>query len=391
MATLLMFIIFLAFIGLGIPDSLFGAAWPAIYPAFGVPMSAASVITLLISACTVLSSLFSARVINRFGTGVVTLVSTLMTAGGLLGFSLSNNLIWLCLLAIPLGLGAGAIDTGLNNYSALHFRATHMSFLHCFYGVGVAVSPMMMSLALADNNNWRGGYRVAFVIQLGIAAVLLLSLPLWERVQKKEEADTAPVIPRTIPLREQVKTPTIRAAWGLFLTSVGIEFTCGTWGSTFLVDARGLTAETAARVVTLYYVGMTLGRFLSGVMATRMKPWRITQLGQGVVLVAILLLAIPTPITAGIGLFLVGLGNGPFFPNLSYLTPHNFGADVSQSVMGTQLAASYVGSMAIPPLFGVLAQALGTELLPYFLSALFALLIFCMVRMVAALKKEGRY
>lgn len=390
MATLLLFVIFLAFIGLGIPDSLFGAAWPAIYPEFGVPMSLASLVTLLISACTVVSSLSSARLINRFGTGVVTLVSTVLTAMGLVGFSFSHSVWWFFLLAIPLGLGAGAIDTGLNNYTALHYRATHMSFLHCFYGVGVSASPFLMSLALADNNNWRGGYHIAFGIQLVISAVLLLALPLWGRVQKNAE-DGEAVTPRSLSLRQQVKTPSIRAVWGLFLTSVGIEFTCGTWGSTFLVNARGLTAETAARVVTFYYIGMTLGRFFSGLLATRMKPWHIIQWGQGVVAGAILLLAIPSPIAAGIGLFLVGLGNGPFFPNISYLTPHNFGADVSQSVMGTQLAASYVGSMAVPPLFGLLAQNFGTALFPWFLAVLFVVLVVSMIRMIAALKKQARY
>lgn len=390
MTTLLLLVIFLAFIGLGLPDSLFGAAWPAIYPELEAPMAAASTVTLLIAAFTVLSSLLSARAINRFGTGWVTLISTALTAGGLLGFSLSHSLLWLCLLAIPLGLGAGAIDTGLNNFVALHYNATHMSFLHCFYGVGVSLSPFLMSLALADDTNWRGGYRTVFFVQLGICAALLLALPLWGRIQQNDTADEN-VPPRTLTLIQQAKTPAIRAVWGLFVTSVAIEFTCGTWGSTFLVNARGLTADAAAQTVAVYYIGMTLGRFLSGVLAARMKPWHIVQLGQGVVLAAIVLLAIPTVPTAGIGLFLVGLGNGPFFPNLSYLTPHHFGADVSQSVMGTQLAASYVGTMAVPPLFGLLAQALGAEWLPWFLLTLFSLLVFSMLRMIAALKKEGRY
>lgn len=390
MATLLLIVIYIAFIGLGIPDSLFGAAWPAIYPEFGVPMSLASVVTLLISACTAVSSLSSARLINRFGTGLITLVSTALTAIALLGFSLSGALWWLCLFAVPLGLGAGAIDSALNNYVALHYRATHMSFLHCFYGVGVSLSPYLMSLALGEQNNWRGGYRVAFFIQLTISAVALLALPLWGRVQQNETASKT-VAPRTLPLRQQARTPAIRAVWGLFVTSVAIEFTCGTWGSTFLVNARGLTAETAARVVTFYYIGMTLGRFLSGVLAARLAGWRLIRIGQGVVFAAIVMLAIPSPVTAGIGLFLVGLGNGPAFPNLTYLTPHSFGADVSQSVMGTQLAASYVGTMAVPPLFGLLAQTFGAGLFPWFLLVLYALLIGCLTRETQLLKAQGRY
>lgn len=390
MATLLLIVIFLAFIGLGIPDSLFGAAWPAIYPEFGVPVSLASSVTLLTFGCTVISSLVSARVINRFGTGLVTLVSTAMTAVSLLGFSLSNSLWWLCLLALPLGLGAGAIDTGLNNFVALHYNATHMSFLHCFYGVGVSVSPFLMSLALADNNNWRGGYRMAAMLQIGITLAVLLALPLWKRVQKTNATEDE-VTPRDLPLKTQLKMPTVLAVCGLFISSVAIEYTCGTWGSTFLVNAHGLTAEAAARMVTVYYIGMTLGRFLSGVLATRLKPWRLIQIGQCGVALAIALLFIPSPVTAAIGLFLVGLGNGPFFPNIVFLTPRNFGADVSQSVMGTQFAASYVGTLALPPLFGVLAQVIGAHVLPWFLLVLFALLLFCMTRMVSLLKKQGRY
>lgn len=390
MATLLLILIFFAFVGLGIPDSLFGAAWPAIYPEFGVPVASASVVTLTISACTVISSVFSARLINRLGTGLVSLISTALTAIALLGFSLSHGFLWLCLLALPLGFGAGAIDSGLNNYVALHYRASHMSFLHCCYGVGVSLSPYLMSIALADNNDWRGGYRLAFFIQLAITALLLLALPLWGRV-RQTAADTAPVTPRALSLREQARCPAIRAVWGLFASSVAIEVACGSWGSTFLVSARGLSAEHAARVITFYYLGMTLGRFLSGVLATRVSSWRLIRGGQTIVLAAIVLLAIPLPLTAGIGLFLVGLGNGPTFPNLNYLTPHSFGADVSQSVMGTQLAASYTGTMVAPPLFGLLAQSVGAWVFPWFLLALFALLTACLLRETRLLKAAGRY
>lgn len=390
MATLLLILIFFAFIGLGIPDSLFGTAWPVIYPEFGVPVSAASLVTLLMSACTVLSSANSARLVRRMGTGPLSFFSTALTAGALLGYSLSGHFVWLCLLALPLGLGAGAIDSALNNYVALHYRASHMSFLHCSYGVGVALSPYLMSLALADRNNWRGGYRLAFFLQLGITVLLFLALPLWRRVgDRPDEATTAP--PRTLTLREQAKQPTIRAMWGLFAASCAIEFVCGSWGSTFLVHARGLTAESAARTVTFYYVGMTAGRFLSGVLATRLHSWRLIQGGLSVVAVALLLLSIPSPATAGVGLFLVGLGNGPTFPNLNYLTPRNFGADVSQAVMGTQLAASYIGTMVAPLLFGLLAQTAGAWLFPWFLWGLFALLIVCLFREIRLLKAAGRY
>ena len=262
MATILLIVIYIDFIGLGIPDSLFGAAWSAIYTEFGLPISYASFVTVIIYGGTVASSLLSAKVINRFGTSKVTAVSTALTAAGLLGFSFSGGLIWLCLFAVPLGLGAGAIDSALNNYIALHYKATHMSFLHCAYGVGVTLSPYLMALALSDNNDWRGGYRIAFFIQIGITAVTLFSLPLWSKIRRinthDEEEDAAP---RTLKLTELIKMPSVRAVWLIFFGSCAIEFTCGSWGSTFLVQSKGMSAENAAKIITFYYAGIAIGAF----------------------------------------------------------------------------------------------------------------------------------
>ena len=390
MATALLIIIYMAFIGLGIPDSLFGTAWPAIYPEFGAPLSAASYVTLLISGGTVVSSLLSDRIINRFGTGKVTAVSTAMTAAALLGFSLSPDLPWLCLFAIPLGLGAGAIDSGLNNYVALHYKAAHMNFLHCFYGIGVSLSPYLMSLALAGEGGWRGGYRLVFYCQLAIALITLLSLPLWSR-GKTDNPAVVEGVPRTISMAGLIRIPAVRTVWAVFFASCAIEYTCGTWGSTFLVSAKGLAVEHAAQMVTFYYAGMALGRFLSGMLAGRLSSWRLIQTGQGVVLGAIaLLLPLPAAVS-GVGLFLIGLGNGPLFPNLIHLTPKNFGIEISQSVMGTQMAASYMGIMLMPPLFGLLAQAVGAWVLPGFLLLLFVVMAASMGLLLHLLKKQGRY
>lgn len=389
MATLLLIVIYIAFIGLGIPDSLFGAAWPAISREFGQPVSAAGSVTLLISGGTVVSSLLSARVINRFGTGAVTAFSTALTAAALLGFSLSGSIAWLWLFAVPLGLGAGAVDSALNNYVALHYKASHMSYLHCFYGVGVTLSPYLMSLALSQSGNWHTGYRAAFFIQAAIACVTLLSLPLWRRTK----GDGAPEEePRTLGFRALAGNPSVRTAWLVFFGSCAIEYTCGTWGSTFLVEAKGMEAGEAALLLTLYYAGMAIGRFLSGVLSARLASWTIIHGGQGLVLAAVLLLLLPLPASAaGAGLFLIGLGNGPVFPNLIHLTPKNFGRDVSQSVMGSQMAASYAGILLMPPLFGLLAQAAGAPLFPWFLLALFALMIGATWRLNRRLKQEGRY
>lgn len=391
MATILLCIIYITFIGLGVPDSLFGAAWPAIYPEFGLPVAAASCVTLLISGCTVVSSLFSARLIRRFGTGTVTAFSTLLTVLALLGFSFSHHILWLCIFAIPLGLGAGAIDSGLNSYVALHYRASHMNFLHCFYGVGVTLSPYLMSLALSNQNNWRGGYRAVSYIQAAIALLAFLSLPLWKKAAGPSSCSEKEPS-RLLPFHVMIKNASIRTVWFIFFTSCAIENIAGIWGSTFLVSAKGLSAGHAAQVITLYYVGMAIGRFLSGILSHKVSSWRLIFLGQGIILPAILLLMLPFPsFTAGAGFFIMGLGVGPIFPNLIHLTPKNFGTDTAQSVMGTQMAATYLGIMSLPPLFGLLAQSIGLGVFPYFLSFLFAGMAAATLILVTLLKKQKRY
>lgn len=373
MATLLLMVIFLSYIGLGIPDSLFGTAWPAMGPELGMPLSAANAVTFLISGGTMLASLFSSRVINRFGTGRVTAVSTAMTALALLGFSLAENFFWLCLLAVPLGLGGGAVDAALNNYVALHYRASHISFLHCFYGVGVSISPWLMSLTLSAEGGWRGGYRLAFGIQAVIALAALLSLPLWGRMSGCRAA--AEEKSRNAGFRELFRTPGMRPVWLMFFGSCALEYTCGVWGSSYLVESRSVAVDHAAKAVMAYYAGMAIGRFLSGLLARKCTSWQIICGGQSVVLVALVTLLLPLPaVAASVSLFLVGLGNGPFFPNLVHLTPQNFGREISQAVMGSQMAASCAGILLAPPVFGFLAQKLGTGIYPWYLLGLFAVL-----------------
>ncbi len=389
MATLLLIVIYMAFIGLGIPDSLFGTAWPAIYLEFSLPFSYGSFVTFAISCGTVLSSLVSARFINRFGTALVTAISTALTALALLGFSLSGGIFFFCLLAIPLGLGAGAVDAALNNYVALHYSASHMSFLHCFYGVGVTISPYLMSLALSDNNNWRNGYRLAFFLQITITLVTFLSLPLWKRVRHKGKEREETVTPRTLTMRELFGMRDVRFVWLAFISSCGLEWLCGSWCSTFLVESKGMSPDRAALMVTFYYLGMSLGRFLSGVLANKLSSWRIIHLGQGILAVALIVFALPLPTPViTISLFLIGFGNGPIYPNLTHLTPIHFGRDISQSVMGSQMAAAYVGVMLTPPLFAFVAQRVGSFILPYFLLGFFVLLAIATLFLFRSAQKK---
>ena len=383
MSTILLIVIYIAFIGLGIPDSLFGTAWPAIYADFRLPISYASFVTVIISGGTIISSLLSARVIKRLGTSKVCFISTAMTAAALIGFSCSKSLWPMCLLAVPLGLGAGSIDTALNNYVSLHYSAMHMSFLHCFYGVGVTVSPLVLSLVISGEQGWRGGYRIAFLIQLCITMILLLALPLWKKVHKPVNDAQEPAI-KVLPLKETLRIPGVKLMCLLFICSCAIELTCGGWGSTYLVEYKHMAAEKAAGIVMFYYMGMTIGRFLSGVLAARLNSWQIIRLGQYVLGAAILILLLPVPpVAAALALFMVGLGNGPMFPNFNYLTPQNFGADISQSVMGTQMASSYVGIMLAPAVCGLIGQRMGMVIFPPYL------LMFFLV-MIAATRKVKR-
>ncbi len=387
MATILLLIIYIAFIGLGIPDSLFGTAWPAIYRELGLPIVSASYVTLLISGSTVISSLFSARIINQLGTGKITAMSTFLTAIALFGFSNSDNILWLCLFALPLGLGAGSIDSALNNYVALHYKAVHMNFLHCFYGIGVSLSPYLMSIALSDQSNWHRGYRIAFYFQILIAIITIITLPLWNRVKKTESAEKEENT-QTIKLSLLIKMPSIRFVWFVFIGSCSIEYTCGIWGSTFLVNTKGMAVEYAAKAITFYYIGMALGRFFSGLLSNKFSSWKLIRIGQSVTFVAIVSLFFPLhSIIACIGLFMIGFGNGPVFPNLIHLTPKNFGKDISQSVMGTQMAASYIGIMLMPPLFGLLAQIISVNLFPYFLLFMFLIMILSKIFLIQTLKR----
>lgn len=385
MTLLLLFIIYIAFIGLGIPDSLFGTAWPAISDEFSLPVSWANFVTIIISGGTIISSLLSARIINRFGTAAVTAVSTTMTAFALLGFSVSQNMLYLCLCAIPLGLGAGAIDTALNNYVALHYKASHMNFLHCFYGIGVSLSPFIMSFALSKSS-WQNGYFNVSLVQFGIALLTIISLPIWKKVRHSgTNSHSSPT--RTLPLKTMLRNPKVMTACMVFLGSCGMEYTCGIWGSTYLVRGKGAAVDTAALMITFYYVGIAFGRFLSGILSAKLTSNQLIRAGQITVLAALVLLILPLPYqVSAFSLFLIGMGNGTIYPNMLHLTPANFGEDVSQSVIGVQMAFSYVGILLAPAIFGLMAQYITISLFPYFILLCYVIMIVGTLKMNSIIK-----
>lgn len=389
MATVLLLVIFIGYIGLGVPDSLIGAAWPAIYADLNLPMSYVNFITVIIQGGTVISSFSSARVIKKFGTAKTALISTAMTAVALGGFSISKNMIWLCISAIPLGLGAGSIDTALNNFVALHYKASHINFLHSFYGIGVSLSPYIMSIALKSDNNWRLGYKNAFFIQTAIAIVLLVTMPVWNKVKFSEETEDAEA--KIIKVKDALKISGVIESFLVFMSSCTIESLCLVWGSTFLVEAKGISADRAAKIITVYFAGMALGRFTSGLLSNKLSTVTRILIGQGTTLVAVILLMLKLPMAVlPVALFLVGFGNGPIFPNMTHLTPINFGADISQSVIGMQMGFAYVSIMLTPVVFGFIAQNVGVWLFPYCMFTALAVLITSTLVMIKKTQKAHK-
>lgn len=366
MATLLVIIIFVTYIGLGIPDSLFGTAWPAIYTEFNIPISYSNFVTGVLYIGTIVSSLLSARLTKKLGTPLVVALSTLSTAVAILGFSFSKNILMLCLFAIPLGLGAGGIDNVLNTYVALNYKATHVNFLHCSYGIGVALSPYLMAMALKQSNNWQGGYRTMFIFQLALTIMCFLSIPLWKKIKEKKEEAGEYDESKVVSIPELLKVPIARSSLVIYYGSCAIESVCLVWCSTFLVNSKGLTPDKAAEMTMLYFIGMTLGRFLSGVLANKVQPKTIIIIGEAITLFAILLTFTKNPVIVTAGLFMIGLGNGPVFPNMTHLTPIHMGRDVAQSFIGLQGAISYGSILLSPIIFGLLAERFTTDVFSLF-------------------------
>ncbi len=386
MATLLLLVIYLAFIGLGVPDSLLGTAWPVIYPEFSVPMSFASIVSILISCATMISSMNSARIIRRFGTGRVTAFSTLLTAAALFFYSFTGSFWFMCVLAIPLGLGAGCVDAALNNYVSLHYSARVMSFLHCFYGIGVMASPYIMSTVISSEAGWRGGYRTASLIQLLIGLTALVTLPLWKKAHGEESIEAEKHM-AVLPMRQTLRIPGALLTCLAFLSFCAIESVCGNWSATYMVTYKQVAPEQAALATMFFYMGLALGRLLSGLVANRLKPWQIIFISMGLLNASLLLLILPgSALLSIIALLLVGLGVGPLYPNFNYLTPHHFGAAQSQSVMGMQMTFASIGVIGAPALCGVLGQWLGMWIFPVYLLFFFGASLLVILRLRKTIK-----
>ena len=373
MASLLLAIIYLAFISLGLPDSLLGSAWPVMQGELGVPLSYAGIISMIISCGTIVSSLLSSQVIHKFGVGLVTAVSVGMTACALFGFSLSGQFFQLCLWAIPYGLGAGAVDAALNNYVAVHYSSRHMSWLHGFWGVGVTISPYIMSSCLSHQMGWQTGYRTVSILQVVLTAVLFFSLPLWKRDSAQEDGEDF----RDVPLSQAIRIPGAPQVLLAFLGFCALETTTGLWASSYLVGARGVTPETAAQFTALFYMGETVGRFLNGFVSDKLGDRRMIRIGILIMLAGIGMVLLPVEAVALAGLVTIGLGAAPVYPCIIHSTPANFGKENSQALVGIQMASAYCGSTFMPPLFGLIAQYIHVGLYPFYLL-IFAVLMLVM-------------
>jgi len=389
LATLLLVIIYLAFISLGLPDSLLGSAWPVMQSDFGKSLDTAGYLYMIISAGTIVSSLVSGRLNDLLGTGKVMVISVLLTAGALLGFSFAPSFIWLVICAIPLGLGGGAVDAALNNYVALHYKASHMSWLHCFWGVGASIGPIIMSFYISHQGSWEKGYFTISMLQIGLTIILFLSLPLWAKVAKMTGnttavSETATSIEENPKAAKPLKIKGVKFALLTFLFYCGVEATMGLWGSSYLVNSKGMSAAVAAQWVSLFYAGITIGRLVTGFITMKVNNTLLIRAGQFIIILGGILLVLPLPnIVSLLGFIAVGLGCAPIYPCMIHETPSRFGRANSQAIIGYQMAVAYVGSTFLPPLFGLIANYISIHLFS------FVILVLALCMLFAAEKVNG--
>lgn len=384
MYLLLLAIIYLAFISLGLPDSLLGSAWPTIRTDFDVPLSYMGLVSMIISGGTIFSGLMSERITKKFGTRVVTTVSTLLTAVALFGFSTTTDFYQMCLWAIPYGLGAGAIDAALNNYVALYYSSRHMSWLHCFWGVGTIISPYIMSYALT-HTVWTNGYRIVSYLQFGIVIVLLLTFPLWKinKLNAGTEENT-----EVLGLKGALKIKGVPYLLTAFFAYCAAEATTMLWASSYLEGTRGVSKDEAAAFGALFFIGITAGRFFAGFISDKLGDNRMIRIGTAIALFGVVCTAIPIEIVTMLGFIIIGLGCAPVYPCIIHSTPANFGAENSQGIIGIQMASAYVGSTFMPPVFGLIANHVSLQLMPLYLAFFLVLLLVMIGKTEKACKNK---
>ena len=422
MFSILLLMIYLAFVSLGLPDALLGSAWPIMYQEFAVPVSYSGTVFMIICGGTILSSLNSEKLNRRFGTGKITAISVLLTAIALFGFSISHSFLMLCLFAIPYGLGAGSVDAALNHYVALHYSSRHMSWLHCMWGLGASVGPYIMGFVLQRGEPWNRGYLIVSIIQFTLAIILFCSLSLWKKNQeeltenaastakqedsqqnnslqeatseespKQESLSSEAPKQRALSLKEVFAIPGAKESLASFYGYCALEQTVGLWAGSFMVLALGMEEKLAASYVALFYFGITFGRFLSGFFTMKWKDEQMVLGGSAIVFFGIFLLFTPWSKALVLpALILIGLGCAPVYPSVIHSTPYNFGVEHSSALIGAQMASAYVGTLIMPPLFGVLGRSFSMKLFPYYSMFLLLFMVFTYRRMLQVTKKARR-
>lgn len=393
MATLLLPIIYLAFISLGLPDSLLGSAWPVLHHELNVPVSYAGIISMIIAFSTVISSLNSDRLTKKFGAGLVTAVSVAITCLSLFGFSVSHSFWLLCLIAIPYGLGGGSVDAALNNYVALHYKSRHMSWLHCMWGVGAASGPYLMGFALSRQNSWNMGYRYVGFFQVVLTAILFVSLPIWKtRKNENQVSESAEnkQPSKVLSLKEILSIKGAKPIMLCFFCYCAVEQTTGLWAASYLNIFKGIEAETASFFASLFYTGITVGRAINGFVTMKFSDKALIRIGQGIIASGILMLLIPgSDILALAGFIIIGLGCAPIYPCVIHSTPATFGEDKSQAIVGVQMASAYIGTTFMPPLFGLISKYISISLLPLYLTVLLITMTFMYTLVVKKSKRAN--
>lgn len=388
MVTLLLIVIYIAFISLGLPDSLFGCSWPVMQLDFGVPLSYAGAVTMTIAFGTVISSVFSDRLTKKLGTGKVTVISVLLTVVALFGFSFTNAYWKLFLWAVPYGLGAGAIDAALNNYVAVHYASRYMNWLHCFWGAGALISPYIMGHFLSQNGNWQRGYSSVGFIQAGILVILIISLPLWSKVKTPQEISVEKSR-ETLKMRDVIKLPGVKFVFLAMFANCSVEATAFAWTSSYFVTGKSFSPDSAARYAALFYIGMTVGRLLCGFISDKLGDFRMIYIGFAFEVIGILMLIFSNGNLLSLASVLtIGLGCAPVYPALIHITPTAFGEEKSQSIVGLQMASAYCGSTFMPPLFGVIANHINISLFPAFLGVFAVMTAFAVICLSGSAKKN---
>ena len=388
MTNLLIAIIYLAFISLGLPDAVFGGSWPTMYQEFDVPVSYAGIVTVIISLGTIVSSLQSDRMTYKYGAGKVTAVSVAMTAVALLGFAWSHSFLELCLWSIPYGLGAGGVDASLNNYVAVHYSSRIMSWLHCMWGVGAMTGPYILGFVLTNGGIWNDGYRLIAILQFILTGVLIVSLPIWKTRETIVNEHGEEVPAQALSMKEILSIKGAKDIMIAFFCYCALEQTAGLWASSYMVLDKGVAEEIAASYASMFYIGITVGRFVSGFITEKLNDKQMIRLGMAILAVGVAVLFLPLSEYVSLaGFILIGIGCAPIYPCIIHSTPDIFGADKSQAIVGVQMASAYIGCLVMPSVFGIIANHITVSLLPMYLLVIFVVMVVMYERLVRCTEK----